>query len=139
MTLEVEIGKTLNESFRAALVLTGSIEGAERAVTNAIAALGSGLSAHALLVETARSAFQQRPCSGASSSILPVELQAVANLFPTHRYCFALRVLVGFDLKTCSEILTLPRYEVEQALCQSLLDLPRAVEYMRCAGKSDAL
>jgi hypothetical protein len=135
MTLEMEIGEALSESFRAALVLTGSIEGAERSVTNAISALGSELSVHALFVETARSAFQHPPVSGELSSILPVELQALSLFSPTCRDCFVLRVLMGFDLQTCSEILTLSRHEVEEALYQSLLDLPRAVEYVRCAGR----
>ena len=58
MTLETEIGEALHDSFRAALVLTGSIEAAEHAVTGAIAAIGLDLSPDTLLLETARSALQ---------------------------------------------------------------------------------
>ena len=112
MTLEMEIDEAINESIRAALVLTGSMEGSERAITKAITALGPDPSQHALLRETARSAFQQSTVSDRSSSILPVELQALSFLLPTCRFCFVLRFLIGFDLETCSEILALSRREV---------------------------
>jgi hypothetical protein len=80
MTVEMQIEEALHESLRAALVLTGSVEGAERAVTNAIATLGQDCSAEALLVETARSAFEHDSFSGELSSILPVELRVVSLL-----------------------------------------------------------
>src|SRR5713226_7442317 len=121
MTLKMEIGEALDESFRAALVLTGSIERAECALTDVINALGSDLSRNALLVETARSVIQHTAFSE-SSSILPMELQALSLLSSTRRYCFVLRVLMGLDLETCSDILRLSREEVEEALYQSLLD-----------------
>ena len=60
----IEQYEALHGSFRAALALTGSVEGAERAVTNAITTLGPDCSAEALLVETARSAFDDDTCSG---------------------------------------------------------------------------
>jgi hypothetical protein len=93
MTIETEIRQVLQESFLGALVLTGTIEGAERAVTNAIAALDPDCSPEALLVEATRSALKHNTSSGESSSILPVE---------------------------------------EKALHLSLLDLPGAVESIRC-------
>ena len=64
----IEQYEALHGSFRAALALTGSVEGAERAVTNAITTLGPDCSAEALLVETARSAFDDDTCSGELSS-----------------------------------------------------------------------
>jgi len=135
MKLEMEMGEAVNESLRAALVLTGSMEESERAITKAITALGPDLSQHTLLRETARSAFQQSTLSDRSSSILPVELQALSFLRPTCRYCFVLRFLIGFDLETCSEILALSRREVEEALYCALLDLPRAVESAQHPGR----
>ena len=127
MTADPEMRKALNESFRAALVLTGSIEVAERAVTDALVALGSNLSAQVLLAETARLAFQRSEFGGESSSVLPPELQALARLLPVRRYCFVLRLLVGLDPETCCHILGLSRFEVEEVFWKSLLDLPELV------------
>lgn len=126
MTLETEWSQPLYESFRAALVLTGSVEIAERAVTNAIATLAPEWSAKALLVETARSAFEHDTFSGELSPILPLELQALFLLFPTTRYCFVLLALMGLGIEICSEILRLSKDEVKQAFHEALLDLPRA-------------
>jgi hypothetical protein len=135
MTLDVEIGKALHESFRAALVLTGSIEAAESVVTDAITIVGSDVSIDALLVETARSAFRRHSSPAEESSlpsILPLELRALFLLSPTCRYCFVLFFLIGLNIETCSEILRLSSDEVEEALCESLHTLPRAVESVRC-------
>jgi DNA-directed RNA polymerase specialized sigma24 family protein len=132
MTLETEIDDALHESFRAALVLTGSIEGAERAVTDAIASLGPDCSEDELMAQTARFAFEHTTSSDELSSCLPAELQALSRIPPARRYCFVLRILLGLDVETCCEILTLSRHEVEEALYRSLLDLPRAVESIRC-------
>ena len=123
MTADSEICEAVNESFRGALVLTGSIEAAEGAVSAALAALESDLSAHALLVETARLAFERSARPGESSSILPLELQALGRLVPGQRFSFVLRLLVGLDLNTCSQILRLSGDEVEEALRKSLLNL----------------
>ena len=124
MTVDSEIREALDESFRAALVLTGSVEVAERAVTDALVAVGANFSARSLLIETARLALQPGPLAGESSSMLPVELQALARLLPVRRYSFVLRLLVGLDLEACCQILRLSRDEVEEALWKSLLDLP---------------
>jgi hypothetical protein len=135
MTLEVEIGKELHESFRAALVLTVSIEAAESVVTDAIATVGSDASIDELLVGTVRSAFRchRSPSEGSSlPSILPLELRALFLLSPTCRYCFVLLFLIGLNIETCSEILRLSSDEFEEALCESLHTLPRAVESVRC-------
>lgn len=133
MTVGPETCEALDESFRAALILTGSVEVAERSVTDALVALGSNLSEQDLLVETARLAFQRSAFADESSSILPLELQALARLLPAPRYSFVLRVLVGLDLETCGQILRLSRDEVEEALLKSLLDLPQVLESSRCA------
>ena len=80
-TFEAESTEGLHDSFRAALVLTGSIEAAEQAVQDAIASLGSDLSRDTLLTETARSALPHTFCY-VPSPVLPTELQALALLRP---------------------------------------------------------
>lgn len=114
----------LGESFRAALVLTGSVEGAERALDEAIAVSGSEISPHGLLTETIRSIL--RGTIGKESA-LPLELQALALLAPIARCCFVLRLGVGLDLQTCSEMLGISTGEVEDALCHAVVELPKAV------------
>jgi DNA-directed RNA polymerase specialized sigma24 family protein len=131
MSARRQVGEALDEGFSAALLLTGSIGGAEQAVENAIDRLGPDLSAEALLAETARSALRQRKCQDDLPAILPLELQALSLLSPADRNCFILRVLMGFDREACSEILKLPQDDVEEALHRSLLDLPMAVESIR--------
>ena len=137
MTLELEIGKTIEEAFSGALLLTGSIEASERAVTDAIAALGPYPLPAELLEETARSAIQRRPEFSKQPdalSMLPLELQAVAALPPTGRDCFVMRILMGLSTDVCSGILKLPGRTVEEALHSALLELPVAVESVRFAG-----
>lgn len=124
-TLEMEITETLHESFRAALVITGSVEGAEHTLRDAIATIGSDGSRDVLLMQTARSALQYQTFSDELPPVFPPELLALFLLPPTSRYCFVLRVLMRFDLATCCEILKLSKDEVEEALDQSLRDLPR--------------
>jgi DNA-directed RNA polymerase specialized sigma24 family protein len=124
-TLELEMREALHDSFRAALVLTGSVERATRTVRDAIAMTGSDWSRDVLLVRTARSALQHQTFSDELPPVFPPELLALFLLPPTSRYCFALRVLMRFDLATCCEILKLSKDEVEEALHQSLRDLPR--------------
>ena len=97
-------------------------------MTNAIDSLESDLSADALLVATARSTFQSSRLSEELSSFIPLELRPLFLLPRTRRYCFVLRMLMRFDLETSSKILKLSQKEVGQALCESLLDLPRAAE-----------
>jgi hypothetical protein len=51
MTPKVELGQSINESFRAVLVLTGSVEVAERAVTHAIDDVGPDDVRNALILQ----------------------------------------------------------------------------------------
>ena len=134
MNFELQIEEGLYESFRAALVLTGSTEAAERAITIAIDSLGSEFSAPELLVRTAQSALMNGTSSGTPCSVLPLELQALSLFHPTRRHAFILRVLLGLDLETCSEILRLFSQEVEEAVHELLPELPWALEFARCTG-----
>ena len=139
MNFELQTEDGLWQSFRAALVLTGSMEAAERAITTAINSFGSEFSAQELLVRTAQSAlldstFPRKPCS-----VLPLELKALSLFSPTRRRAFILRVLLGLDAETCSEILRLFSEQVEEAIDQVLPDLPWALEFARRTGIVSAL
>jgi len=134
MTVKMEMDEALHASFRAALLLTGGSETAEGVVADAIAAQAPDLPVNALLGETVRSAFRhgiQLSKGPVSSSILPLELRALSLLSPIGRYCFVALILLGLDIAVCSEILTLSREEVEQALYVALLELPGVIESVR--------
>jgi hypothetical protein len=79
MTGESEMFEALPKTFWTALLLTGSIEAAEAAVLDGIAALeGDYVSGDSLLPATAKSAIQRRsefPEQSARLSILPLELR----------------------------------------------------------------
>lgn len=139
MNFELQIEEGLYKSFRAALVLTGSIEAAERAITIAINSLGTEFSAHELLVRTAQSALLGSTFSAKPCSVLPLDLQALSLFSPMRRYAFILRVLLGLDLETCSEILRLFSKEVEEAVHELLPELPWALEFARGTGIVSAL
>lgn len=117
----------VGDAFLAALMLTGTIEGAEQAVSEAIATLGCGVSVDELLVATAKCAIQLRdkclPEVEIPSS-LPPELQRLFLLSSVGRDCFILRMLMGLTLEMSSEILNKDRDELDEALCRALSDLP---------------
>jgi hypothetical protein len=134
MTVEMKTGETLHEAFRAALVLTGSIEAAECAVTDAIATLGPDFAGDTLQVETARSAIQHRTNFSEQPeaiSMLPVELQALFLLSSTSRDCFVLRALMGLTSEVSAGILNLSKDEIDEALCEALFDLPQSINSIR--------
>jgi hypothetical protein len=134
MTVEMKTGEALHEAFRAALVLTGSIEASECAVTDAIAVLGSDFAGDTLLVETARSAIQRRANSSEQPetiSMLPVELRGLFLLSSTSRDCFVLRALIGLTSEVSAGILNLSKDEIDEAMCEALLDLPQSINSIR--------
>ena len=91
-------------------MLTGTIEAAEQAVSEAIATLGCGVAVDELLVATAKCAVQLRdgclPRAEIPSS-LPPELQRLFLLSSVGRKCFVLRILMGLTLEMTSGILNL--------------------------------
>jgi hypothetical protein len=129
MTGECETVEPLPKAFWIALLLTGSIEAAEAAVLDGIAALElDHISGDSLLRATAKSAIQRRTeFLGQSEelSILPLELRRLFLLAPRYRDCFVLRVLIGLTPELCSGILHLSIHEVDDALCAALEELPR--------------
>ena len=118
----------VRDAFLAALMLTGTIEAAEQAVSDAIATSGCGVAVEQLLVATAKCAVQFRDgCfSGVGIPfILPPELRRVLSLSSADRKCFVLRMLMGLTPELTSEILNLHKDEVDEALCRAVRDLPR--------------
>jgi len=125
---------TLDEAFRAAFMLTGSIEVAETAVLDGIAALESIHAAgEALIFESVKSAIQRRTsCSDQCAQAfadLPVELRRLFLLAPFNRDCFVLRILVGIPSATCAAVLRVPVHKIDAFLCAALQDLPRLNAY----------
>ena len=118
----------VRDAFLAALMLTGTIEAAEQALSEAIATSGRGVAVDELLVATAKCAIQLRDECLPRAEIpfsLPPELQRLFLLSPVGRKCFVLRILMGLNLEMSSGILNLHRDEVDEALCRALSDLPR--------------
>jgi hypothetical protein len=126
MTAKSEASKTLDEAFRAALLLMGSTEAAENAVLDGIAALEFGyLVDDVLLVETVKSAIQRRAdFPGQSEQALPLELRRLFLLAPISRDCFVLRVPLGLTPAICSGIRHLSKQEFEDACYTALQNLP---------------
>jgi hypothetical protein len=121
--------RTLHDAFRAAFMLTGSIEVAETAVLDGIAASESIHAADEVLIcESVKFAIQRRAsCSGQRAQAfahLPVELRRLFLLAPFSRDCFVLRMLVGIPSATCAAVLRVPVYKIDAFLCAALQDLP---------------
>ena len=118
----------LRDALLAALVLTGTIEAAEQALSEAIATLGCSVAVNELLVATAKCAIQIGggclPMAEIPSSLAP-ELRRLFLLSAVGRKCFVMRILMGLTLETTSGILNLHKDEVDDALCRALSDLPR--------------
>jgi len=134
MTADINMEETLYEAFRAALVLTGSVEAAERAVADGISIVGSDLAGDTLLVETARYAIQRRAEYSDQQeglSLLPLELTALFLLSPICRDCLVLRVLMGLTSEVSAGIMNLSKDEIGEALYCALLDLPRSMDSVR--------
>ena len=117
----------LNEAFVAGLLLAGSLDAAEAAVLDGIAALGpGGLCGDTLLEQTAESSIRRRAEFRARPegvSILPLELKRLLLLAPICRDCFILQVLIGLTPATCSGILHISQQEREDALHVALQSL----------------
>src|SRR6266851_6345521 len=120
-----EVSKALDGAFRAAFMLTGSTQAAERAVLDGIAATEfDSVVDDVFLLETVKAAIQRRPDSTHQSqqppSCLPLELRRLFLLAPISRDCFVLRILLGLTPRTCSRILHLTIEEAHQTLCAAL-------------------
>lgn len=124
-----ELSETLEGAIRAAFMLTGSTQAAERAVLNGIAATEcSDAGDDAFLLETIKAAIQRRadsPQAQQRCAHLPLELRRLFLLAPISRDCFVLRILLGIPVETCSRILHRGVEEIEDVLYAALQELPR--------------
>lgn len=99
------ISESLEQAFRAAFLLTGSMESAERAVLNGIAALELGEDVEKdLIAKTVEGIVRKRENFlqqvEHSLAARPRELQRLLLLPPVSRDVFLLRVLFGIDPAT---------------------------------------
>ena len=130
MICKNEVSNALDGAFRAAFMLTGSTQAAERAVFDGIAATEfDSVVDDVFLLETVKAAIQRRPDSAHQSqqppSCLPLELRRLFLLAPISRDCFVLRILLGIQVGICSRILHRRVEEIEDVLCAALQDLAR--------------
>ena len=106
----------LNETFTAAILLTGSAERAECAVLQGIETLSEDdVSEHMVLQATIRAAVKPEMVADEESpwepqpavSWLPIQLQRVLLLPRDLRHAFVLRLLLGLPRDQCSRLLQL--------------------------------
>jgi hypothetical protein len=102
----------LQDALTAALMLTGTAEGAERAVWESIGTLDESAGGdlfHATLRTAVAAAKTQRDqsvdVSGWTLTSLPNELRRVLSLRANLRHCFVLRILLGLPLNECADLL----------------------------------
>jgi len=131
MSLVRQFDDMLDKAFPIALLLTGGVASAEKAVESVIQRSGPDCSAESFLVETVRSAVLQGKWRDELPPTVPTELRALSLLSPVVRNCFVLCALVGFDSGACSRILEVCVDDVENALHRSFVELPFAVQTVR--------
>jgi DNA-directed RNA polymerase specialized sigma24 family protein len=127
----LQLADMLDKAFPVALLLTGGVARAERAIESAIERSGPDSSTESLLVDTMRSAVHQNEWRDELPSTVPPELRALSLLSPDARNCFVVCILMGFDCEACSGNLGVPVEDVKNALHRSLLELPFAVQSVR--------
>ena len=138
-----EVSKALDRAFCAAFMLTGSMQAAEHAVLNGIAATECyGAGDDAFLLGTIKAAIQRRADSPHQShqpcAQLPLELRRLFLLAPISRDCFVLRILLGLAVGTCSRILHRGVEDIEDVLCAALQALPRLEARSRAGARNNS-
>lgn len=121
MTAEAGASKKFEDAFRAANLLTGSAQLAERAVLDGIGASGChGDPDEALFRETIKAAIRLRDELPASSeralSRFPWELRRLGLLDPIPRDCLLLRIVLGISARSSAAMLRLTIQEIEDEL-----------------------
>jgi hypothetical protein len=104
--------ETIENAFIVGLLLTGSIEQAERAIVDSIHCSETedacGQRVFRKVIQWAVDPQEQRSCrviDDASVRILPFELGCVLHLQPDLRHCYVLRILVGLSREVCAWLL----------------------------------
>ena len=120
MCSSVETTRAINQAFRAALLLIGTNTGAESAVLEGIQSMsGASSPKETLLRETVRCALRYNAIPDRQSddlAQLPAELQCVGLLPKTARQCFILRIFLGYDRESCSQLLHVSLEEIDRLL-----------------------
>jgi hypothetical protein len=123
---EKKLTEVLDRAFLAALLITGSMDGAEEAILDGIDAL-DGAMPNGLLPAMLKSAIERGDHrSGEIQDILPglpLELRRILLLNPDLRACFVLRVLLGMPSETCSEVLRIPISELGRRVSDAMQQL----------------
>jgi DNA-directed RNA polymerase specialized sigma24 family protein len=131
MSAVLQLAEMLDKAFPVALLLTGGVASAERAVESAIEHSGPDSSTESFLVDTVRWAVRPGEWQDELPSTVPPELRALSLLSPAARNCFVVCILMGFDCEACSGILEVTLDDVKNAIHRSLLELPLAVQSVR--------
>ena len=113
--------ETIENAFIVGLLLTGSIEQAERAIVDSIHCSETedvcGQRVFRRVIQWAVDPQEQRSCrvtDEASVRILPFELGCVLHLLPDLRHCYVLRILVGLSREICAWLLHTDVEQVSQ-------------------------
>jgi hypothetical protein len=116
-------------AFNVALLLTGSMTGAEEAVLEAVEALDpKDLTPSTLLCRTIESSIRYLQVHGTNGTIdlglgslkLPMELRKVLKMDVGLRQSFVLRMLVGLSADDCGRLLGWDRSLVDAGTCAAL-------------------
>jgi hypothetical protein len=116
-------------AFNVALLLTGSMTGAEGAVLEAVAALEpQDMTSSVLLCRTIESSVRHLQLCGSNTPIdrelvlasLPMELRKVLEMDVGLRQSFVLRILVGMSADVCGLLLGWDRSLVDTSTCAAL-------------------
>jgi hypothetical protein len=132
----------IGPAFLSALMLMCSFEGAECAVSNAIAISGPDVTTDELVVATAKCATD---ASGDPDHIdgpasLPPELRRLFLLSPVRRKCFVLRMLLRFTAEATAAMMGLRPNQFEEEMWHALQDLAFGADIPSCGcgqGRAD--
>ena len=124
--------ETIENAFIVGLLLTGSIEQAERAIVDSIHCSETedvcGQRVFRRVIQWAVDPQEQRSCrviDEASVKILPFELGCVLHLPPDLRHCYVLRILVGLSREVCAWLLHTDVEQISQRTQSAVNGLAR--------------
>ena len=112
--------------FFTALLITGAVKSAEAAIDESLDLVDMDLApnSRAVLIAVTQAAMARRGCLNVTArSLLPAELQAVANLPPDLRLCFVLHCLAGLTAHEILGLAATPASEVERCALHASIHL----------------
>ena len=134
MTEKLKLHESLENAFIVGLLLTGSIQLAERLVLESVEPpCPDDLLSEALFRRVIHDSIQIQPPETpdlqgnqleSAASILPFELQCVLSLSDNLRHCYVLRMLVGLPREVCAWLLHQEIWQVDQFTCAAMIALP---------------